>query len=148
MTHLERRGTIELPLPVERAFPLFTPAGVKLWIEEWDPVFLHPASGATEEGMVFTTGHGGEETIWSCTAFEPAAHHARYVRVTPGSRLGFVDVRCEALAAQRTRVHVAYVYTALSAQGQADLAALTEAAFARMLDSWRAMIVARICGAG
>jgi len=146
MTHLERRGTFELPLPVERAFPLFTPEGEKRWIEEWDPTFLHPPSGHTEHGMVFTTDHGGEATIWTCTAFEPAAHHACYVRVTPGSRLGFVDVRCEAVAADRTRVHVAYVYTALSERGQADLAALTEAAYGQMLESWRAMIVARICG--
>jgi hypothetical protein len=146
MTHLERRGTIDLPLPIERAFPLFTPLGEKRWVEDWDPTFLHPPDGETQEGRVFTTAHGGETTLWSCTAFEPAAHHARYVRVTPTSRFGFVDVRCEALAAERTRVHVGYSYTALSEQGEADLAALTDAAFAEMLDDWRAMIDRHIQG--
>jgi hypothetical protein len=66
--------------------------------------------------------------------------------VTPTSRFGFVDVRCEALAAERTRVHVGYSYTALTEQGEADLAALTDAAFAEMLDSWRAMIDRHILG--
>lgn len=141
MRHLERRGTIDLPLPIERAFPLFTPIGETSWIDDWAPRFLHPPGGETQEHMVFETTHGGETTLWSCTEWKPAEHHACYVRVTPTSRFGFVDVRCEALAADRTRVTVAYIYTALSGQGEADLDALTEAAFTDMLNRWREMIV-------
>lgn len=144
MSHLERRGAIDLPLPIDRAFPLFTPIGETLWIEDWDPRFLHPPGGETQKHMVFQTTHGGETTLWSCTEWEPEEHHACYVRVTPSSRFGFVDVRCEALAPDRTRVHVAYIYTALSEQGEAVLEALTDQAFAEMLGSWREMIVRRL----
>ena len=144
MSHLERSGTIELPLSIDQAFPLFTPIGEKTWIEEWDPKFLHPRSGETQKHMVFETGHGGETTLWSCTEWEPEQHHACYVRVTPTSRFGFVDVRCAALAADRTLVTVTYIYTALNERGDAELDALTDAAFTQMLESWRGMIMRRL----
>ena len=36
----------------------FTPRGEEQWLPGWEPVYLSPASGQTEEGMVFTTGEG------------------------------------------------------------------------------------------
>jgi hypothetical protein len=53
--HIERRHEIVLPLPIARAFPLFTPKGEMAWVDGWAPTFLHPASGETQAGMVFTT---------------------------------------------------------------------------------------------
>lgn len=58
MNHLSRAHHIDLAAPPAEVFPLFTPAGEKLWIREWDPRYLHPASGETRQGMVFTTGAG------------------------------------------------------------------------------------------
>lgn len=140
MRHVERRHAITLAAPVARVFPLFTPRGEERWIAEWRPDYIHPSDGETVEGMVFRTGQGDDLTLWSCLAWEPAAHHVRYARVTPASRFGFVDVRCMALDAGRTEAVVTYTFTALNDAGEAWLDTLTAPAFAAMIDVWRAKI--------
>ena len=138
--HIERRHSIVLAGPIERVFPLFTPAGEKSWIEGWDPEFLYPANGETCDGMVFRTGHGDEATLWACIDWTPTAHRVRYVRVTPMSRFGFVEVACREIPSGRTEASVAYTFTALSPSGRRYLGDLTEAAFVRMIEEWRTAI--------
>jgi hypothetical protein len=132
--HASRRIVVEAP--VDRCFMFFTPAGEELWVEGWRPQYLHPADGRTEAGMVFTTGHGNEATIWLLADFDRAAHRSRYVRCTPGSRTGTVEVRCTALDAGRSEVEVSYELTALSAEGERALEAFEGEAFAAMIDGW------------
>lgn len=47
--HVQRSHTFVLNGAPEVVFPLFTPAGEKLWVDGWDPVYLHPATGDTQE---------------------------------------------------------------------------------------------------
>ena len=138
--HIERRGTIVVAGPVELVFPLLTPAGETDWVPGWEPEYLHPTSGETCDGMVFRTGKGAETTLWACVAWDPAEFNARYVRVTPGSRFGFVEVDCRAAAVDRTEATVGYAFTALGADGAAWLDGFSEAAFAEMLETWRVAI--------
>ena len=138
--HVERRHSIILAGPVDRVFPLFTPAGEKLWMAGWDPEFLHPASGETGDGMVFRTGEGDETTLWACVDFEPTAYRVRYVRVTPASRFGFVEVVCREMPNRCTKATVAYAFTALNQEGEKYLSGLTGDAFAALIDGWREMI--------
>jgi hypothetical protein len=140
MDHVERRHSIVLSGSIDCVFPLFTPAGEKLWVEGWDPEFLHPTSGETCEGMVFRTRHGGEVTLWACIDWSPSAHRVRYARVTPASRFGFVQVDCREVAPTRTEAVVAYSFTALSPEGRTYLAETTEEAFAAMIEEWRTHI--------
>lgn len=144
MKHIEREHTIEIALPVTEAFPLFTPLGEMRWIDDWRPTFIHPADGATMEGMVFRTGEGEEETLWSCVEFSPAGHRVRYVRVTPASRFAHVQVNCTQIGSNSTRVVVNYALTALNESGEAKLAAMTEAAFAASIEGWKTLIRTRI----
>lgn len=139
-SHVRRSHTILLKASIGRVFPLFTPIGEKSWVRDWNPRFLHPPDGETRAGMVFTTGHGGEETFWSLVDLDEQAHRARYARVTPSSRFGFVEVACEPAGPQRTRSTVTYTYTALSEAGNAYIAALTEEEFRRMIDTWQSEI--------
>lgn len=140
MTHLERRHSIEIAASAERVFPLFTPLGERAWVDGWDPEFLHPADGETCAGMVFRTGGGAEATLWACADWEPAAYRVRYVRVTPGSRLGFVTVACRPLDPERTEATVTYAFTALSDAGRDYLDGFGETAFAAMIEGWRGAI--------
>jgi hypothetical protein len=137
MTHIEREHSITLAAPIDRVFPLFTPLGETRWVPGWAPDFLHPASGETCEGMVFRTAHGAEETLWSCIHWTPDDYRVRYVRVTPGVRFGFVSVAGRALEAGQAEINVGYTFTALGAEGEAMLAALTQEAFAAMIDGWQ-----------
>ena len=140
MDHLKRRHSITLDGPIDRVFPLFTPIGETRWVDGWNPEFLHPKNGETSEGMVFRTGAGDEETLWACVEWNPDACRARYARVTPSSRFGFVEVTCRAVSARETQASVAYTFTALTEQGRSDLAGMTETAFTGMIEDWRLRI--------
>src|SRR3990170_2354548 len=142
--HVARVHVIEFDGPVERVLPLFTPEGEEAWADGWAPEYLHPATKKTCRDMVFRTRHGGEETLWACVDWDPANGTTRYVRVTPGSRMGFVKVECRAIDAGRTRATVSYDLTALTDQGKQVLAELTDAAFRDMIDGWQAKISAHL----
>jgi hypothetical protein len=140
MRRIEREHVIHLKGPVERVFPLFTPMGETLWVEGWNPEYLFPETGRTERGMVFRTGEGDELTLWTCADFWPEARHVRYVRVTPASRFGTVDVMCKPLDLSTTEATIRYVFTALNEKGDAVLRALTDDAFRAMIEGWREAI--------
>lgn len=135
--HSVRSHAIELAVEADAAFPMFTPLGEIDWVEGWEPEFLHPADGATGDGMVFRTRHDGEETLWACVDWRPAERRVRYVRVTPGSRFAFVAVAVEAIGARRCRVRVDYTTTALSPAGAETMAAVTPERFRAGIEGWR-----------
>ncbi len=119
-----------------QAFPLFTPKGEEDWVPGWAPTYLWPETGETCQEMVFTTEKDGETSVWTCLSWQPEQFHARYLRVTPGSLVAFVDVRCQPEGAARTRVGVAYQIVALSDHGRSYLEDLTDSAFAESIDTW------------
>lgn len=136
--------TIHIAAPVDPCQRFFTPAGEELWVDGWQPTYLHPADGRTEPGMVFTTGTGDDFTAWCLVDYDTVQHHARYTRVTPASRSAIVEVRCTALAPDLTRVEVRYTLTALTPAGAQWLAKFDDAAFAAMIEGWRTAIEARL----
>ena len=122
--------------PAAEAFPLFTPKGEEAWVPGWAPVYFRPDTGETCEDMVFTTEKDGETSVWTCLSWQPEEFHARYLRVTPGSLVAFVDVRCKPEGPDRTRVGVAYQIVALSDHGRSYVEDLTEDAFSQSIDAW------------
>ncbi len=129
--------------PVDQAFMFFTPAGEELWVDGWKPTYVHPRDGRTEAGMVFTTGQGDELTIWTMAEFDRKAHRSRYVRCTPASRTGIVQVRCAALDETRAEAWVSYELTALNAAGERALEDFAGVRFAAMIDDWARKIASR-----
>ncbi|WP_117190794.1 SRPBCC family protein [Rhizobium terrae] len=142
--HRDERHTIRLPFPIDACFPLFTPEGERRWVPDWQPLYLHPPSGETTEGMVFTTGHGGETTLWCLIDLDEVNGRLRYSRLTPGSRSVIVHVRLDALSENETELTVEYSYTGLSEHGNAAIEAATGPAFTAMIESWKAMILEKI----
>ena len=134
-----RTHHFELPMAPGEAFDLFTPEGERAWAKGWEPRYLHPRDGRATAGMVFTTGHGGEETLWTMTRHEPETGIAEYLRVTPGSRMGTVRVQCSEAAAG-TQVTVTYALTALTPEGNATLQALDASAYEAFIESWGSSI--------
>ena len=139
-TRVERTGDFTLRLPPEKALRLFSPEGEKHWVQGWEPEYLHPAHPSTAPGTVFRTSHGGEETLWLILSYDPAQGEAEYVRVTPGSRMGTVRVRCRR-EGEGSRVIVTYALTGLSPAGNAVLSDLTPQKYTDMLAKWKAEIV-------
>lgn len=147
--HLLRTGTVAVSAPLERAFPLFTPLGERRWAPGWDPRFQHPADGEPRVGATFTTrGEDGRETIWMILDWDPAAHRVRYARVTPGLKTGTVEVVCAPRARATSVATVTYELTALSPEGDADLATWTAGWFAGYLAEWETQIAAALATPG
>jgi hypothetical protein len=140
--HVHSSHRIVVDAPIDQAFMFFTPAGEELWVDGWQPAYLNPTDGRTEAGMVFTTGEGADHTIWLMADFDRAQHRSRYLRCTPGSRTGTVEVRCRALDFARTEVDVTYVLTALSDAGADVLRAFEGRRFADRIDGWAGEIAA------
>jgi hypothetical protein len=132
--------TIEIPIPLDRCFSLFTPLGETRWVPDWAPAFVYPASGEAQEGMVFVTSHGDETTFWTLVDYDPDRHYARYSRVTPGSRSTIVEVRCSAGGDGRTSVTVDYTLTGLSEAGNHVISEFCGDAYRTMIEHWRTLI--------
>ena len=133
--------TIRLSAPPSQAFPLFEPIGEKAWAEGWEPHILFPADGVAELGAVFTTKHPTESaSIWTMPVYDSANFHLTYLRVTPGSRVGQIDIQCQEAPGGTTDASVTYTFTALSEQGNAFTARFTEAHYQAMMADWERAI--------
>lgn len=133
--HIERSGTVRVAAPLRDAFLFFTPEGERRWVPGWSPEYLHPRDARQSAGAVFRTFAGGEETLWLIADFDPDAGVAEYVRITPGSRMGTVSIRAEAVTESSTLVHVTYRLTALAPDGNRVLEAF-DAGFDAMMGEW------------
>lgn len=143
--HIVRTSRFELPLTPREAFRFFTPEGERLWAKGWDPCYVHPIDGTLRDGMVFTTGHGAEETVWMVLRHEPEAARVEYLRMTPGSRVGFVRVGCDAVDGG-CRVTVTYELTALTASGDEYLRGIDPAAYEAYIGTWASSIREQVVG--
>ena len=146
--HAERAHAFTVDRPLAEALRLFEPEGERLWAAGWEPRYLNPEDGVAARGMVFTTGHGGEDTVWMLVRHEPAQGLVEYVRVTPGSRIGRVLVQCSRLEAARTRVNVVYAFTALTESGNAYVRAMDAARFSDFIESWSVAIAKALSPGG
>ena len=118
--HIQRTQTIQLNEQPSKVFPLFEPLPEREWAEGWEPIILYPSSGEAETGAVFISQHPGEpDTIWAISAYDKAGFHITYLRVTPGLRIGFVDIQCEGHEDRTTSATISYTFTALSERGNA-----------------------------
>ena len=137
--HISRSHTIHLDAPPSRVFPLFEPVGEQAWASDWKPIFLFPPSGEAQMGTVFTTQvheDDGHDTIWAMSAYNPASYRLAYLRVTPGSRVGVIDISCQEMPDGGTAATVTYTFTSLSDEGNEFIARLTQAHYQEYIASW------------
>ena len=113
----------------EKTAPLFGPEGERAWAgKHWDPQFIHPQPAHDEAGAVFTIQHGKGplKAVWVTTEFDKEARHFQYVYFLPEIMVTVIDVRFNPIGADQTGVNVAYTRTALTAEGNEHVQAMTE----------------------
>ena len=132
-------GSLRVAAAPEHAFQLFTAPGEKFWIDDWDPVVLSGGDGRAK-GTVFVTEVGGDKAYWIVVDYDEDTLHARYARIAPGTRAGTVEVTARSDGAGGTRVDVRYELTALTDEGDRQLAEFDADAYAGMLGDWERMI--------
>lgn len=133
--------------PPAEAFVFFEPVGEKTWAEDWQPVFATAADAQLHNGSVFTVerprpgGGAPMASVWTIARYEPP-HGIEYANVLIGVRATRIAVRCEPDGPAATRVTARYVYTGLSAEGDAAIAQVTADSFREMIESWGTSIAA------
>lgn len=106
---------IQVALPAEEAFQLFTPRGEREWARGWDPAFPAPTADDSEPGTVFETDAHGHRGTWLVTDRVPGRRIA-YAQVIPGERAGTITVTLETTV-DGSEVEVVYELTPLSDAG-------------------------------
>ncbi len=129
-------GGLEVAASIDEAFPLFSPAGERLWVPGWEPEHLHPPGVEWAEGQIFRTHDHHGEAIWVVTKLDPEHHVAEYHRVEPGRYVARITVRCAATAAGHTTVSTEYGFIGLSEDGNAEIAAMTQADYDAKMERW------------
>ena len=145
MTDVPRRliGRIQVGLPTDEAFRLFTPRGEQDWVTGWEPRFPVPAPDDTQPGTVFETDAHGQTTIW-LVLDRQWGKRISYARVTPGDQAGTVTIVVSPTG-RHSEVEVTYELTALTGAASSRLREFADN-YPAYLRSWQDAISARLRG--
>lgn len=125
--HTETSFDLVVKAPFGETVRLFGPEGERVWAgKHWDPQFVFPAEPRDEQGAVFTIQHGPVQAVWVIAQHDVQARHFQYVYFLGGAMVCTIDVYFTMPDANTTSVHVVYARTAVTAEGDAHVAAMTE----------------------
>ncbi|HEY3199992.1 MAG TPA: SRPBCC family protein [Actinomycetes bacterium] len=143
MTDVQQRliGRIQVGLPTDEAFRLFTPRGEQDWVTGWEPRFPAPAPDDTQPGTVFETNAHGQTTIW-LVLDRQWGKRISYARVTPGDQAGTVTIVLSPTG-RHSEVEVTYELTALTGAASSRLREFADD-YPAYLRSWQDAISARL----
>ncbi|MFA9564165.1 MAG: SRPBCC family protein [Acidimicrobiales bacterium] len=128
-------GGFGLDLPAQEAIRLFTPEGERNWVTGWNPIY--PAGEPSETpGTVFTTDHGGTETVWLVHMIDTDECTVAYSRLTPGHHAGTVRVSCDDNPRGGCTVSVTYDMSLLPGSNPTELDDYHDRSFKAMMRHW------------
>ena len=137
---VKRSTVIHLNGTPDVVFPLFTPVGEYKWIPGWQPELIYPPSGEAMTNNVFATQHTGRaKTLWVTVDYNPSAHHAEYVNVTPGFQSVRIEIQCRAVEGG-TEARVTHTLIAIDEAGLAEVERYTDARHAEQIQHWEMAI--------
>lgn len=140
LQHATRVSTLRLNGGLAEVFELFEPVGEKKWAESWDPSFVKPHSGETEVGMVFTSLHGGEPSVWVVSIYDPARHHIEYIRFSGNAQVTRIIIRCSSNSEGATTAEVTYDLTAVEQSANAAITEMSQEKYERWMSNWETAI--------
>ena len=115
-------------LPLAQTMPLFGPEGERAWAGgHWNPEFIYPQPAYDQQGAVFSIHHGPYTATWVCTAFNLEARHIQYVYFVPELMVTTIDLHFKPVDGNKTAVNVVYARTAIASEGNAHVAAMSDA---------------------
>lgn len=142
MRSVEHTKSFEMSVPVEDLFPLFSPAGEKLWVPGWDYTDVMGTPDLAEDYVFLTESHdhGTAEAIWVVKKYDPTNWRVEFYKIEPGDKVGVVKILCRTLGEGQTEVQVGYKYIALSAVGEAFISDFTAAAYEAFIGEWQILL--------
>lgn len=136
---LNHKGSFEIEMAPDYAFPLFTGPGEELWVPNWKAKILH--GDGFEKGTVFQTSNHHNITTWLVLEFDRKEHHARYMRMQPHYDVGTVDVFLTSNGNGGSIVTVEYQLTGLGPERNLSLSQWDKAAYDLEMNIWRDLII-------
>lgn len=140
LRRVTRRYVQHLVAPIERVMPLLTAARENEWAAMFQPTILHAGDTPGGRHGVFVTGTMPEETIWTMTDFDAERGHVAYFRTIPRKVAVHIDIRLEPEGPEGCRATVTYTYSALGAEGNARVDAITEEKYREQMVEWEAAL--------
>jgi hypothetical protein len=118
--------TIRLNGSVASVTPLFGPVREAEWAPDWAPHFIYPAQGLQREGVAFTTTNGhGKDRLWLLTTFDIGSGRVEYVVLTAAFTANEIKIRVLADGEQHCKATITYRRTALTPEGNEEVAKLS-----------------------
>lgn len=141
--------TRELQLPVDagEAFTLFLPGIFPPTLEpsgtevpRQSPSSFPSAHAGPQRSVFRSKDEDGITNLWLPMGYDSAKRSIKYLRLTPGSRLGVVEVRCVPQPEGRTAAKVRYTFTQVTSDGSSPSKAFTEEHYDEMVGVWQRRI--------
>lgn len=130
-------GAFTLEIPVDEAFPLFSPLGEKIWVPDWDPELLFPPGETWCPGLVFRTQEESGPALWVVHSLSMDARRVVYYRLEPELYAARIEVHCRALSENACEVSTTYGYVGLSDAGNAAIRSMTRDAYDEKMARWK-----------
>jgi hypothetical protein len=130
------RGSIAIPASPARVFPLFSPAGERLWVPQWNPEHIYPQGGEWAENQVFRTVEHSGNAIGVVSKLEVEECHVIYFRVEPSKYVAKVEVRVKHASLEGSEVSVVYTYIGLTEQGNEEIRGMTSVSYEAKMQRW------------
>ena len=125
----------------EKVFPLLCPVREADWVAGWKYHLIYSESGLAEDGCVFSTPNdAGPETLWMVTHYDPGAYAIAYAWVEPGMVATQLRISLAPAPGGKTNARIRYLYTGLSAAGNAMLERYTPDWFRNKMQGWERAI--------
>jgi hypothetical protein len=133
--------TIMLNGSVANVTPLFGPVREAEWAPGWSPHFIYPAHGVQRDGAVFTTASGhGKARLWLLTTYDVRNGRVEYVVVTPAFTADEIKIRVVPDGEQHCKATITYRRSALTPEGNEDVAKLDEHSAEEQRIDWQSAI--------
>jgi hypothetical protein len=127
--------------PPEKVFPLLCPVREADWVPGWQFRLIYSGSGLAEDGCVFSTPNdAGPETLWMVTHYDPTALMIAFAWIEPGMIATQIRIVLGPAPGGKTRARIRYLYTGLSAAGNARLERYTPEWFRKKMQGWERAI--------
>ena len=120
--HVSTTMTFVVKASMQRAAPLFTPAGMQCWLgTHFQPEIVYAQTAKDAPGAVFTMQQGPQKSVWVNTIMDAKDGRMQYAMFVADAMVTIVDVRMISDGKDTTRVELTHTATALNADARAAL---------------------------
>jgi len=101
---------------------------------------IHSVSGLVEEGCVFSTKQGQENTYWEVTSYNVHDKHVEFVRFTPEKNIIHIRITVSSTGNNKSQSAISYTFTPLTENEENIMDNSLEQEFIQNMNWWEKSI--------